>query len=230
MMQVVLTICCAYLSFILAEDQQLPFRTSGILTVVVAGAVFAHYGQPRFVSRETMHTIWEAIEFVGNTTIFILAGLLFGHRVLLSRHNHDITVHHDGWWCLLLYAASMVIRLVMVLVLWPFLNCLGRKIGFREVIVMSFSGLRGAVGLALAIMVDQMAEKHEKVEKKIGSLFLFHIGGMALLTLLINAPLCAPLLNALGLVKGQKIDELVTENLADMMDSIGDTQDGVAAL
>jgi NhaP-type Na+/H+ or K+/H+ antiporter len=87
MIQVVVTICCAYASFIIAEDQQLPFGTSGVLTVVCAGAVFAHYGQPRFVSRETIHTIWEAIEFVGNTTIFLLAGLLFGHRVLI-RHEH----------------------------------------------------------------------------------------------------------------------------------------------
>jgi hypothetical protein len=80
-------------------------------------------------------------------------------------------------------------------------------------------------------MVDQMAEAHAQVELKTGSLFLFHIGGMALLTLLINAPLCAPLLSVLGIVKENKVDELVNENFADMIDEMtSDSADGVAEM
>jgi rubrerythrin len=67
-------------------------------------------------------------------------------------------------------------------------------------------------------MVDQMAEANEEVDKKVGSLFLFHIGGMALLTLVINAPLCAPLLRLLGVTKDNEIDELVTENMEALID------------
>ena len=38
--------------------------TSGVLTLVVAGIVVAAGAWPRIVSRNTMHTIWHAIEFV----------------------------------------------------------------------------------------------------------------------------------------------------------------------
>merc|ERR1719188_1743749 len=78
-----------------------------------------------------------------------------------------------------------------------------------------------------------MAEAHDEVDMKVGSLFLFHIGGMALLTLLINAPLCAPLLYVLGITKESEIDELVTENLAELIDgktSGGRTSPDVAAM
>ena len=37
---------------------------------------------PIILNRETMHNIWSFIEWVGNTTIFLLAGLIIGHRVL----------------------------------------------------------------------------------------------------------------------------------------------------
>ena len=39
------------------------------------------------------------------------------------------------------------------------------------------------------------------LDKAIGSEFLFHIGGMAMMTIMINATLCGPLLKALGLTK-----------------------------
>merc|ERR1719469_99129 len=62
---------------------------------------------------------------------------------------------------------------------------------------MIWSGLRGAVGLALAIMVDA----EPGISKRDGSLIMFHVGGMAALTMIVNATSTAPLLKKLGLTK-----------------------------
>merc|ERR1719161_1456738 len=81
MIQVVITICTAYASFFLAESE---FSTSGVLATVTAGVVVANSMWPCIVSRETIHTVWEAIEFVGNTLVFFVAGLIFA-EICLSR-------------------------------------------------------------------------------------------------------------------------------------------------
>merc|ERR1719253_1402246 len=75
MIQVVTTISCSYLCFFVAENE---LSTSGILSLVAAGYGMAYGAWPRFVSREVVEIVWEAIEFVGNTIVFLLAGLLFG--------------------------------------------------------------------------------------------------------------------------------------------------------
>merc|ERR1719253_941339 len=82
MIQVVVTISCGYLAFFVSENE---FSSSGVIATVSAGLVVAHSAWPLFVSRETVHIVWEAIEFVGNTVIFFLAGLIFMGTVL-DRH------------------------------------------------------------------------------------------------------------------------------------------------
>merc|ERR1719428_1982679 len=110
MIQVVIAISCAYLTFFFAESE---LSTSGVLATVTAGAVFANMAWPRIVSRETMHTIWEAIEFIGNTLIFFLAGLIFG-GICVSRSEHITLV--DYGYLLLLYVVVTIIRLMMIAV------------------------------------------------------------------------------------------------------------------
>ncbi len=40
-----------------------------------------------------------------------------------------------------------------MLVLWPFLNVVGYKITGKEIVVMTYGGLRGAIGLSLAMYI-----------------------------------------------------------------------------
>merc|ERR1719191_1167162 len=122
MIQVVIAISCAYLTFFFAESE---LSTSGVLSVVTAGAVFANMAWPRIASRETMHTTWEAIEFIGNTLIFFLAGLIFG-GICVSRHEHIGLV--DYGYLLLLYVVSTIIRAFMIVVFWWPLNMAGTHV------------------------------------------------------------------------------------------------------
>lgn len=207
MIQVCVTICLAMLCFFVAESE---VHTSGVLTVVTAGCVFSHYAWPRFASRATMHIVWEAIEFMGNTVIFLLAGLLFGHRCITRRGNLQSV---DFCWLLVLYVALLVIRGIMVLVLWPLMNFCGDRISWKEAVVMVWSGLRGAVGLVLAIVVDE----EPNISAQIGSHFMFHIGGIAMLTIVINATLSAPLLRALGLTRPPEVDERLIAHMEELV-------------
>jgi len=197
MIQVVTTLCCAYLSFFIAESE---LATSGVLATVTSGLVVACYAWPLFTSLETIEIVWETVEFVANTVIFFLAGLLFADTVLDSL---SIIGPSDFGWLLVLYAFLIFIRALMVGILWIPLNKAGKPIDWREAVAMIYSGLRGAVSLALAIIIDE----EPGVSKEMGARIMFHVGGIAALTLLVNATTAASLLRYLGLAGTSKAGE-----------------------
>jgi NhaP-type Na+/H+ or K+/H+ antiporter len=148
MIQVISTVYCGYLGFFLAESE---FGCSGVLTVVSSGFVLAMTAWPNFVNKETMHVVWEAIEFVGNTVIFFLAGTIFMGACM---KRSEYIGWRDVCILFLLWIGLTLIRAIMIFTCRPFMNLVGDTVKYTECIVMVWGGLRGAVGLALAIIVD----------------------------------------------------------------------------
>lgn len=208
MIQVVVTLCCGYLAFFIAETE---LSTSGVLATVSSGYVVAFFSWPRFANRETMHTVWETIEFVGNTLIFFLAGLIFGHISLSRRHFISL---EDVGWLLVVYVCMMLIRAFMVGLFWYPLNYLGSPFQWREGVVMVWSGLRGAVSLAMAIIVDLEPE----ISPQMGSRIMFLVGGSAALTFIVNATLAPQLLRLLGLTRASRARSQVLKRLSKHVD------------
>merc|ERR1719217_424745 len=89
----------------------------------------------------------------------------------------------------------------MVALLWVPLRLAGGPVETKEGVVMVWSGLRGAVSLAMAIIVDLEPE----IPTRMGSRVMFHVGGLAALTTLLNAPTVSFLLRSLGLTKTPKM-------------------------
>mmetsp|Transcript_131603 Transcript_131603/g.232582 ORF Transcript_131603/g.232582 Transcript_131603/m.232582 type:complete len:875 (+) Transcript_131603:82-2706(+) len=203
MVQVMVTICCGYTCFFIAENE---LSTSGILSLVSAGLALAGSIWPRFVSKEVVHTVWEAVEFIGNTVVFLLAGLLFADSCL-SRREHIQMM--DMVWLFVMYIAVMVIRALTVMILWVPLRHVGAALDWKEGLVMVWAGLRGAVSLALAIIVDI----EPMVSKKMGTRVMFHVGGIAGLTLLINSTTTAHLLKWLGLTNEPEERERMLQHI-----------------
>merc|ERR1719265_2108570 len=103
----------------------------------------------------------------------------------------------------------------MIVIFWWPLNKTGTPIVWQEVVVMVWSGLRGAVGLAMAIIVDL----EPNINKTMGSRVMFHVGGIAALTTLVNATTCSKLLSYLGLTKTPMLRAKMIEELeAKMLD------------
>jgi NhaP-type Na+/H+ or K+/H+ antiporter len=211
MIQVVMTICCGYLAFFISESE---FESSGVLATVSAGLVLAHSAWPLFVSRETVEVVWEAIEFIGNTIIFFLAGLIFMGMVL---HSKSVLGLDDLFWLFILYFAVIGIRAVMITVLWIPLNLVGSPIYWQEGAVMVWSGLRGAVSVAMGMIVSIEPD----IDHVISSRVMFHVGGIAALTLIVNSMTTPYLLRSLGLIKsdalmnriGFKLSSRITERM-----------------
>jgi len=205
--QISLTIACAYLSFLVSEGV---FGMSGVLSTVVCGVVLADKVWPVLVHREAVHQIWHFIETIGNILVFFLAGAVFGHTISAFRGPSM----QDYCWLLVLYVAVTLIRFILITCLRPFMNMAGKeKVSMIDVLVMTWGGLRGMVGLALALLVQKdLAKGH--LDQEAGDRILFLVGGIAALTLIVNATTAPFLCDALGVTQSPQDRQLLLNNVA----------------
>lgn len=178
MIQISVTICTAYLCFFVTEDI---FHSSGVLAVVSCGITFAATAWPEVNSAESMEQVWHTIEHVGNTILFLLTGVLMSHIMFGPIHREHLELT-DFMWLLILYAVVVALRFLMIAILYPIITNLGYKLDWKDCVVMAWGGLRGAVGLAMAMSMNAATA----IEPVTGSKVLFFVGGIAVLTLLVN--------------------------------------------
>ena len=77
--QVALTVVAAYMCFYVAEGV---LQVSGVLAVVTMGVLLAATFWPLVCSRSTMENVWHTFEWLLNTVLFQLAGLVIGGAVV----------------------------------------------------------------------------------------------------------------------------------------------------
>jgi len=191
MIQISLTLCCGYFSFIFSEGI---VGISGVLSTVASGLVLADTIWPKIVNPGAMHEVWHTFEYLGNTIIFLLAGALSGEAM----GKVDASDYGNLF---ILYFVCLVIRGAVIFASRPILQRLDadrEPVPFGDALVMTWGGLRGAVGLALAIQVA-VDKAGGKVSDKNANQVLFYTGGIAMLTLIFNATTCPALVSHLGI-------------------------------
>lgn len=141
MVETALTAVAAYGAFYLAESLHL----SGVLACVAAGVVMGNLGclaeeNPRFTEagRHAVEVFWEFAAFLANSVVFLLIGLAVA-EVSLGRLGLGVVASVVG--LVLLSRALTVYPLCLFL----------RSVTVREQHVLVWGGLRGALGLALAL-------------------------------------------------------------------------------
>ncbi|GMH98100.1 hypothetical protein TrST_g10779 [Triparma strigata] len=202
LLQLSTTLSMAYLVFYVAEGI---FGTSGVIAVVSMGMFFSEYSRGLVVSHEVLEAGWECFEFIGNTLIFSLAGLIVG-KIIVDAQTSDHVDRYDILWCGVSWLFSFLTRMIMLCCIYPLMryvrrnewrNPSQRQSDAKDMLVEGWGGLRGAVGLALAILVRN--QNASSSEAKNGTILLVHVTGVASLTLLINATTATPLLKKLGM-------------------------------
>jgi hypothetical protein len=158
---------------------------------------------------DTVRHVWHAVEFFGNTILFQLAGAIF------YESTHKSVYFEDWGWLIVLYILATLARGFMIVVFCPYLNavapCKAAKISWKECVVMTWGGLRGAVGLALALTMR--TQLYEDGKPETGDKMVFFVGGFAALTLLINATTCSLVLAKLGITKPPEAREKLVNRL-----------------
>lgn len=209
-LEVNLTIVVSYLLFYVAENTVL--HVSGILAMVGFGLYMNNKGKTKISasSEAAVHHVWSYIGFTAETVIFLLTGVIVGVKVL---HNEHIKSKDYGL-LIALYFILHVIRFLMLFLTWPLLKKLGYGLSFKQLVLLSYAGLRGAVGLTLALIFfnDQL------IDSKTKSIILFHTAGIAFLTIMVNGTTTGFLISYLGLARVTRVKKKFLRSFLQTMD------------
>lgn len=207
MIQNSVIILSAYLVFILSQYY---LGISGVIALVAFGLTVAYVGKPRLKPQVNtfMGSFWELLTYIANTLIFIIVGVVIAEKV-------DFSWSHFGI-LLLVYVFLNIFRYITIIILYPIMKRSGYGLNKKESIILTWGGLRGALGMTLALMVSYTPAIPEEIRSQV----LFFTAGTVTLTLCVNATTMRWLLNKLGLIyiptartmMENKIQNLLHEN------------------
>lgn len=189
------TLAAAYGSFLVAEEFGLifgieDFHLSGILAVVATGLVVGTQGLVNTspTTRITLEYFWEVLAFLVNSLVFLVIGLRINLR--------EIDFAENAVNVLVAIGAVLLIRSIIV---YGFGHVHARvqpsrriPMAFRH--VMYWGGLRGAISLALALLLEESDFSPEVVDTLLVMTF-----GVVLFTLLVQGTTISALIGRLGL-------------------------------
>lgn len=198
--EITIIVSAAYLIFFIAENL---LHVSGVLGLVAYGLMMAGIGRTR-ISPEVnhfLHEFWELAAFMANTLIFIIVGVIIAQRTVFN--TEDLLL------LFVIYIGTTAIRGIMILLFFPLLKRFGYGIDLRNGFVLWYGGLKGAIGLALALIVAGA----EQIPADIRSQILFYTAGIVALSSLINATTIGYFIKKLGLTNISTAQaQLITNN------------------
>ncbi|XP_021598719.1 sodium/hydrogen exchanger 8 isoform X3 [Manihot esculenta] len=226
--EIALTLAVSYIAYFTAQEGA---GVSGVLAVMTLGMFYSAAARAAFKGdgQQSLHHFWEMVAYIANTLIFILSGVVIAEGVLSSEnifHNHG-----NSWgYLFLLYIYVQVSRLVVVGVLYPFLQYFGYGLDWKEATILVWSGLRGAVALSLSLSVKRTSDSSTCLTSEMGTLFVFFTGGIVFLTLIVNGSatqfiLCLLDMDKLSAAKRRILEYTKYEMLNKALAAFGDLGD-----
>ena len=188
LIEITVIVAAAYLTFFVAEHF---LHVSGVLGLVTLGLMMAGVGKTR-ISPEVehfLHEFWELAAFLANALIFVIVG------VVIADTSQFTAI--DFLKLFIIYIGVHIVRAIVIAVLYPVMRRSGYGLPKKDAIVVWYGALRGAIGLALALMVAA----ETSIDQEIRDSFLFLTAGLVTLFSLINATTIKYVVNGLGLTK-----------------------------
>ncbi|MGK3741269.1 MAG: NhaP-type Na+/H+ or K+/H+ antiporter [Bacillariaceae sp.] len=225
--QVTAVLGMVYLNYFVAD---LVCATSGVIATVAAGLTVKLFGRGSINNISLMDDFFSITEHILNTILFTLGGLVWGAEIVRN-HNSLLWSGTDWGYLILLYVLLHVIRACLFVSVYPITSRIGLSTTWPETLFQIYGGLRGAVGLALAIALEnETSVRTDDVypltdQNNWVSQVYQMVGGVALLTLVINGSTAGPVLIWLGLADSSEAREKIIKSYrvllrAEMIESL----------
>ena len=128
-------------------SQSILLHVSGVLALVALGLMIGGIGRSSISPQveHFMHEFWELAGFIANCLIFLIVGFVIAERTEFTANDFLVLG--------IIYVGIHVVRGVVILIHYPFMKNTGYGLPVKDAIVVWYGALRGAIGLALALMV-----------------------------------------------------------------------------
>jgi CPA1 family monovalent cation:H+ antiporter len=203
-LEITVTLMTPFAIYLLGEEV---LQVSGVLATVTAGLYLTRRASTFFSSgtRLQMYAVWQTLIFLLNGLVFILIGLQLPTilAVLTStivRYSHILL----AWHAVLISLTVILVRLV-----WVFLQALLPRMishhlrerdpypGWRPVMMIGWTGMRGAVSLAAALALPEVTAQEAVFPER--ALVIYLTFGVILATLVVQGLSLPLLIRGLGL-------------------------------
>jgi monovalent cation/hydrogen antiporter len=196
--EIVLTVVTGYAAYLPAER----LEVSGVLAAVTAG-LFVGWRAPELASPSTRllaFSFWEILVYLLNAVLFLLVGLQL-QPILEQVTGRSVAT-------LLGLAALVSAVVIAVRLVWSFTvpylvraldrrpSQVARRVGARQRLISSWSGMRGAVSLAAALALPLETNSGQPFPER--ELILFVTFGVIFVTLVVQGLTLPALIRRLG--------------------------------
>jgi len=162
------SLIAALASFVAADT----IGASGVIAVATAGVVFGSTGLRVLTDagQDTVLTVWDVVAFLANSVLFLLIGLQV--PIVLLVHHADLIAA--------VVLAALAVRAATVYGFSAIGGALSRPIpsGWRA--LLTWSGLRGGVAIALVLSLEQGLPARDAVMAGTFGLVVFTLLGQGL--------------------------------------------------
>ncbi len=196
-LHMLIQILTPFLVYLVAEH----FSVSGILAVVAGGII--HSIEKKRVESSTLElqimseNTWSLMMFILNGLVFVLLGLQIPAVARAAYYNQEINTIKALGYVLLISVSLIIIRYIWIYLCWKPADIIGRRTGKhspkpKTLLLISISGVRGAVTLAAAFSIPYMLQNGSSFPQR--DLIIFLAAGV-ILTSLVIASIFLPLLS-----------------------------------
>jgi monovalent cation/hydrogen antiporter len=217
LVEITISLFTGYAAYLPAEE----LGVSGVLAAVAAGVYLGWYSPMMSAPQNRLQTstVWEALPFLLNSLLFILIGLQLPS--ILEGVSGEYSVSS-----IVLYAALISLVVIGTRLLWTFpMAYLPRLFSrlrerdpdpsWRHVAVVSYTGMRGAITLAVALALPLTTESGSAFPSR--DLILFLAFCVILFTIVpqgLSLPLLIRRLGLAGAVGAEQREEIEARKLA----------------
>lgn len=132
----------------------------------------------------------------------MIAGVMVGSTLpQLSLIYKNINIHSEVLSSFYIYLFAVVARFTSISVFIKYLRRLGEGLNWKEIILLTVAGLKGAIGIALAMQIFKSKDFSEVASY----LVMIHVTANSLLTLIIHGLSAGLMVKILGLSSLKKV-------------------------
>ncbi len=203
-LEITVTLVTPFAVYLLGEEV---LQVSGVLATVTTG-LYLTWRAPTFFSSGTRlqaYAVWETLIFLLNGLVFILIGLqlpgiLDSLTSTIAQHSPILLI----WYAILVSLTVILARLIWVFPAASLPRLLSRRLrerdpypGWRAVVLIGWTGMRGAVSLAAALALPEVTAGGAAFPER--ALVIYLTFGVILATLVVQGLSLPLLIRGLGL-------------------------------